>query len=58
LKSGNIVFVYKNNELVEGSPFSSFKKASQIIGISTNYISEYIDTNIEIKKFLFFSKKI
>jgi hypothetical protein len=54
---GYTVFIYKNNKLLEGSPFYSYKEASKISNIPLYKISEYIDTNIEINGFYIYSKK-
>ena len=48
------VFVYKNDKLIEGSPFKNYKEASKILNVPVSKISEYIDTDIKINDYLFF----
>lgn len=58
-KLGRSVFAYKcdNYSLINNVPYSSIKEASKILNIPESNISNYIDTDIEIKGYYFFSEK-
>jgi len=56
-----IVYIYVNNEMVNGSPFTSFSSAHKALGLkpSSNTCNRYIDTNRLYKnKYIFTSKPI
>jgi len=42
-----IVYIYKNNKLVKGSPFTTYSSAHKALGLnsSSNTCNRYIDTN-------------
>lgn len=56
-----IVYIYTNEGLIEGSPFTSFSAAHKALGLnpSSNTCNRYIDTNRLYKnKYIFSSKPI
>ena len=56
-----IVYIYVDNEIVNGSPFTSFSSAHKALGLnpSSNTCNRYIDTNRLYKnKYIFTSKPI
>jgi LAGLIDADG endonuclease len=56
-----IVYIYTNEGLIAGSPFTSFSAAHKALGLnsSSNTCNRYIDTNRLYKnKYIFFSKPI
>ena len=56
-----IVYIYVNNEMVTGSPFTSFSSAHKALGLkpSSNTCNRYIDTNRLYKnKYIYTSKPI
>ena len=56
-----IVYIYVDNEIVNGSPFTSFSSAHKALGLnpSSNTCNRYIDTNRLYKgKYIFSSKPI
>ena len=56
-----VVYIYTENGLIEGSPFSSFSLAHKALGLksSSNTCNRYIDTNRWYKnKYIFSSKPI
>lgn len=56
-----IVYIYVDNEMVNGSPFTSFSSAHKALGLnpSSNTCNRYIDTNRLYKnKYIFTSKPI
>ena len=56
-----IVYIYVNNEMVTGSPFTSFSSVHKALGLkpSSNTCNRYIDTNRLYKnKYIFTSKPI
>lgn len=60
-KSEKIVYIYKDKQLVKGSPFDSFSAAHKALGLksSSNTCNRYIDTNRLYKKeYLFTSKPL
>ena len=57
LKLGYSVFVYKDNNLIKGSPFSSYKEVNKLLNIPLFKIANYIDTNIEVNGYFLFSIK-
>lgn len=60
-KSEKIVYIYKDKQLVKGSPFASFSAAHKALGLksSSNTCNRYIDTNRLYKKeYLFTSKPL
>jgi len=58
-KSENIVYIYKDKQLVKGSPFASFSAAHKALGLkpSSNTCNRYIDTNRLYKKEYIFTSK-
>jgi hypothetical protein len=58
--SPNIVYVYKNNKLIEGSPFLKYSEANKALGLnpSSNTCNRYIDTGKLYKKQYLFSSKL
>jgi hypothetical protein len=56
-KLGYSVFAYKDNKLIEGSPFSSYKKVNKVLNIPISKIADFIDTNIEVNGYFLFSTK-
>jgi hypothetical protein len=57
----NIPHIYVDNEMVNGSPFTSFSSAHKALGLnpSSNTCNRYIDTNRLYKnKYIFTSKPI
>ena len=56
-----IVYIYVDNEIVNGSPFTSFSSAHKALGLnpSSNTCNRYIDTNRLYKnKYIYTSKPI
>ena len=56
-----IVYIYENENMVQGSPFISYSKAHKALGLkpSSNTCNRYIDTNKLYKnKYIFTSKPI
>jgi len=49
------IYVYKNNEIVKGSPFSSSAQTYKTLKLSFEKIKLYLDTNIEIEGYLLYS---
>ena len=58
-KSEKIVYIYKDKQLVKGSPFASFSAAHKALGLksSSNTCNRYIDTNRLYKKEYIFTSK-
>ena len=46
IKIARIIYVYKNNQLIEGSPFSNYSCVHKALGLRTNskICFRYIDT--------------
>lgn len=57
LKKGRLVFAYKGSSLINNTPFTSIREASKILSIPQSNISDYIDTELNIKGYYFFSYK-
>lgn len=60
-KNPNIVYIYDNDEMIKGSPFSSYSAAHKVLGLkpSSNTCNRYIDTGRQYKnKYIFTSKPI
>jgi hypothetical protein len=55
----NIVFIYKNNELIQGSPFTSYSDAHKALGLdpSSKICNRYMNTGKLYKKLYLFSSK-
>ena len=61
LKHPKVVYIYEDNKLIDGSPFSSFSLAHKALGLnpSSNTCNRYIDTNRLYKnKYIFTSRPI
>lgn len=58
-KSEKIVYIYKDKQLVKGSPFGTFSAAHKALGLksSSNTCNRYIDTNRLYKKEYIFTSK-
>lgn len=54
-----IVFIYKDNQLIQGSPFISYSDAHKALGLnpSSNICNRYIDSGKLYKKLYLFSSK-
>jgi hypothetical protein len=59
-RRGFEVFIYKNGVEIPGSPFKSYRKGGEAIGLkSVSSITNYIDTGKVFKEeFTFYSKKL
>lgn len=60
-ENSKIVYIYDDNEIIEGSPFTSFSSAHKALGLkpNSNTCNRYIDTNRLYKnKYIFTSKSI
>jgi len=57
--TSNIVFIYKDNELIQGSPFISYSDANEALGLNRNskICNRYINTGKLYKKLYLFSSK-
>jgi NUMOD1 domain len=55
-KNSMLVWVYKDNQLINNRPFLSMTSAGKELNLNRKLIRKYLDSNIHYNEFLFYSK--